>query len=89
MAGENLETFIKDIVRDVVQKMNSLVPELCYGCQTDHPSQREHDVCLMATEEERMVLTFYPAWTQMNHQDYLARLGEIILARLTEDPSKP
>ena len=89
MAGENLEAFIKDIVRDVSEKMNSLVPVLCYGCQTNHPSQREHDLCLMATEEERMVTTFYPAWKEMNQQYYLERLGELILDRLTVEATKP
>lgn len=83
-----MDTFIEDIVRDVCEKMNSLVPVLCYGCQTDHPSQREHDLCLMATDEERTMTTFYPAWEQMNQQYYLERLGEIVLERVKSSKGK-
>ena len=31
----------------------SVARTLCYGCQVDHPSQKQHDVCLMMTGEER------------------------------------
>ena len=45
---DNLETLVKDIVTDVIEKMDNVVPELCNGCIIDHPSQRQHDLCLMA-----------------------------------------
>ncbi|XP_071822940.1 uncharacterized protein [Apostichopus japonicus] len=30
--------------------------DLCYGCSVDHPSQIEHDWCLMATDDERLAM---------------------------------
>ena len=26
----------------------------CYGCQIDHPSQKQHDVCLLMTYDEQV-----------------------------------
>ena len=34
--------------------LNESIKELCYGCMVDHPSQTQHDVCLMMSEEERL-----------------------------------
>ena len=59
---DNLETLVKDIVTDVIEKMDNVVPELCNGCIIDHPSQKQHDLCLMASERERLDTTFEPAW---------------------------
>ena len=38
-------------IRDIAERK-------CHGCQIDHPSQRQHDVCLMMTVEERVELCF-------------------------------
>lgn len=46
--------------------MKKVVSEKCYGCQVDHPSQRQHDVCLMMEAEERLELFFDTAWQIMS-----------------------
>ena len=38
---------LKPIIRTVSR-------ELCHGCQVDHPSQKQHDVCLIMDEEDRI-----------------------------------
>ena len=38
-------------LRDALMKV---VHEECYGCQVDHPSQKQHDVCLFMTFDEQV-----------------------------------
>jgi len=46
------------LVRAYAFHMESVLDEsirkLCYGCLVNHPSQTQHDVCLMMSEEERL-----------------------------------
>ena len=37
---------------------------------TDHPSQKQHNVCLMMEDGERFDLTFDHAWNKLNTQLY-------------------
>lgn len=34
--------------------ISKLVTERCHGCRIDHPSQIQHDVCVMMDEEEKI-----------------------------------
>ena len=51
--------FEHDLARSYAIHLKRVIPSvarrLCYGCQVDHPSQKQHDVCLMMTEEERIL----------------------------------
>ena len=38
---------VENLLFDVVQ-------EECHGCQIDHPSQKQHDVCLFMTYEQQV-----------------------------------
>ncbi|XP_071811889.1 uncharacterized protein [Apostichopus japonicus] len=42
----------QELWHTIKQKCN----DLCYGCSVDHPSQIEHDWCLMATDDERLAM---------------------------------
>ena len=33
--------------------MDTAIESLCYGCAVDHPSQIQHDVCVMMEKEQR------------------------------------
>ena len=44
---------------------------LCYGCQVDHPSQKQHNVCLIMTEEERTLHCLKQALLQINENKVL------------------
>jgi hypothetical protein len=49
----------------------------CYGCQTNHPSQREHD-CLMICDDEEYQLEFY-------FEDMLKEVDENAIIRSWEE----
>ena len=55
---------LKKVIPDVAT-------ELCYGCQVDHPSQIQHDVCLMMDEEERIEYCLEKARTLLNESKIL------------------
>lgn len=42
------------IVSFLWSEIRKLCSEECYGCEVDHPSQRQHDWCLMATDGGRI-----------------------------------
>ena len=59
---ESVALMFDSIAEELSAKMGDLVKHLCFGCQVDHPSQRNHDLCLMADDEERFVRTFDASW---------------------------
>ena len=50
--------------------ISTLVKKYCNGCYYDHPSQLEHDVCVMMTFEEQVNKWFDEA-LQMVDEDYV------------------
>ena len=58
-----------------------IIHEQCYGCQVNHPSQRNHDVCLMMTKEERIEAVFETALGRVNEyeifEEYLDVFPEV------------
>ena len=40
----------------------AMIKERCFGCQVDHPSQIEHDICLMTEHKERVDMFFQEAF---------------------------
>ena len=40
------------------KEINKLCFKMCYGCSVDHPSQIQHDLCIMATDDERLDMFF-------------------------------
>ena len=55
--------------KQLVHKIKSLLAEKCYGCQVSHPSQLQHDVCLMMSTEEQISLTYDEAVDRMNTEE--------------------
>ena len=56
--------YLKRVIPDVAK-------ELCYGCQVNHPSQVQHDVCLMMDDEERIDYCLEMAMTLLNESKVL------------------
>ena len=58
-----------------------IVFETCYGCQVDHPSQRNHDVCIMMEKQERIEAIFEKALGRVNEleifEEYLNFFPEV------------
>lgn len=57
------ETILSCLWSDI----NELCTKLCYGCEVDHPSQREHDWRLMATNGERTDMFLEKAFICLDH----------------------
>lgn len=51
----HLEKIVETVICDNLWKeIKQQSEEICYGFSVDHPSQKQHDWCLMATDEERI-----------------------------------
>ena len=77
-----MECILNEITETVTDKMCDVLVELCNGCRIDHPSQKQHDLCLMATDEERLERTFWAAWSCLKSDQLYERLGEVIYTRV-------
>ena len=42
--------------------------KLCYGCQVNHPSQIQHDVCIMLDEDDKILHCLKDALLQMDER---------------------
>ena len=54
----------------MAEVLGEAIKELCYGCSVDHPSQKEHDVCVMMEMEER-VYHCYRKCLELVNEDYI------------------
>ena len=50
-----------------------IVKELCYGCSVDHPSQIQHDVCLMMDTKRQIRLCLDIGLQRLNHEKVIAK----------------
>ncbi len=55
--------------KHILKELPEIVKEKCFGCQVDHPSQLQHDVCLMMTKAEKIEVCFDTALEQVNYVD--------------------
>ena len=46
-----------------------LVEENCHGCQVNHPSQVQHDICCMKTKEEQVECLLELALMKIDKED--------------------
>ena len=52
--------------KHILKELPEIVKEKCFGCQVDHPSQLQHDVCLMMTKAEKIEVCFDTALARVN-----------------------
>lgn len=78
----HMEHLIHKLSCLMVQKMEEVVPTLCYGCLIDHPSQVQHDLCLMAEKEEQFYRTFSPAWEKLDLHKELDHVKKLVKERM-------
>ena len=45
---------VKAYALHIEEHMDPVIQKLCYGCQVNHPSQIEHNVCVMMEEEQQI-----------------------------------
>lgn len=65
-----LSCYARESRRVIFEK---LVKELCYGCSVNHPSQRQHDVCLMMEENEQMDLCMDQSLERVSKESVMHR----------------
>ena len=51
--AENIDNLLtKSVVCHLQDMITDEVNKNCYGCQVHHPSQKQHDLCLMTSKED-------------------------------------
>ena len=56
----------------------AIIKKTCNGCQIDHPSQIEHDVCVKLTKEEMVELCFHKALRKIDINRSILLLKRLI-----------
>lgn len=51
--------------------LNEAIKTLCYGCLVNHPSQTQHDVCLMMSGDEQVHHCFQKCLGLVNEKDVM------------------
>ena len=87
---ECTELMISAVMDDMWIKSKGVTNYLCYGCQVDHPSQIQHDLCLMADDLERFERTFDMAWNQINFKRIMTNwMKHIVRERMENKVMEP
>ena len=76
--GQKIERFLKHTLdflyaRAILDLLDDVVKENCYGCEVDHPSQMHH-TCLMWTKAEHLDAYFDKAFEKIIYEDMVKRL---------------
>ena len=75
--GQKAERFLKHTLdylyaRTILDLLNDVVKENCYGCEVDHPSQVEH-TCLMWTQVEHLDVYFNLTFEKIIYGDIVKK----------------
>jgi hypothetical protein len=76
--GQNVERFLKHTMeflyaRTILELLNDVVEENCYGCEVDHPSQVQH-TCLMWTQVEHLDTYFNLTFEKIIYENMVSKL---------------
>ena len=87
----NIEQMLEDqftllYAQAVCEQLKEETVTYCYGCQTDHPSQTQHD-CMMLTDEEKAAKNFWYALEKVDEELLLKRWNKA--ASTMKIPTKP
>ena len=67
--------------KHLLKVLPEIVEEKCYGCQVDHLSQIQHDVCLMMTKAEKVEVCLDTALDRLNYieiyEEFLALFPDV------------
>lgn len=68
-------TFLEEVKRvydkikeSVVGQLSETITKMCYGCETDHPSQTKHE-CVMYDWNTRVEMNFTTAMSKMSYSE--------------------
>ena len=68
---EQEQHLVSCFAKHLAEKITELVKKECYGCQNDHPSQIQHDKCLMMSQEEKLDEYLDEAWSLISEEAVL------------------
>jgi hypothetical protein len=57
--------------KHLLEKIPEVLGEKCYGCKTEHPSQIQHDVCIMMSRKEQVELFFEDLLEKLDVRDII------------------
>jgi hypothetical protein len=55
--------------KHVVLELPKVIEKKCYGCMINHPSQKQHDVCLQMNKTEQIWLCIDEALERINEEE--------------------
>ena len=56
MMSEYYVQLVKTYAQNIEPLIEEVIHSLCHGCYDNHPSQKQHNVCLMMEDEERIAV---------------------------------
>ncbi|KAK3577923.1 hypothetical protein CHS0354_034562 [Potamilus streckersoni] len=68
---EQEQHLVSCFAKHLADKITELVKKDCYGCQNNHPSQIQHDKCLMMSQEEKLDEYLDEAWSLIAEETVL------------------
>jgi hypothetical protein len=68
---EQEQHLVSCFAKHLADQITELVKKNCYGCQNDHPSQIQHDKCLMMNQEEKLDEYLDEAWSLISEEAVL------------------
>ena len=68
---EQEQQLVSCFAQHLEDKMKDMIKNDCYGCQVDHPSQIQHDKCMMMSQEEKLDEYLNEAWSLISEEDVL------------------
>ena len=63
-------------------KLNELTFRFCNGCVNDQPGQMAHDLCLLASDEERFNRLFDSSWEEINKSSFMEVIKLIVRMKM-------
>ena len=70
-------------IEDETNKSNNIIKAMCWGCTVDSPSQRDHDICVMMSNDEKLNLLKDIIFDNIKNQ-IESTIKEIIINKLKE-----
>lgn len=68
---EQEQHLVACFAKHLADKITDLTKKNCYGCQNDHPSQIQHDKCMMMSQEEKLDEYLDEAWCLISEEAVL------------------
>lgn len=83
--GNYFDALIAELTAAMWDTMGKVTSDLCFGCKHDSPGQRDHDVCLMMSESERLDHCFDTCWTRQDTKPLITFIKGLIETNMTLD----